>query len=280
MIKKIITASIISAVHFLISVFSGAIGWEPQMVIVSSMSILAVFLTYKLVSQKPLASVLVVAPFYLLYSIGSVYVLSYWTYPIWIFGIIVSVVTFLLLKYRQPPVMSIPLLSLLVAIGGVIIWPNTFSYLNSKKKPEQFNLHNSKLVDVSGKEITLDELKGKVVLFDIWNSACVSCIRRFPELQKFYDDYKDDPSVRIVSLNMPLKRDRGVRPSKLTERFTFEKMYFLNEQESLKFPEFGVPLILIQDKEQRCRYAGDLSADWNIFINNARRIINRLKKES
>ena len=125
----------------------------------------------------------------------------------------------------------------------------------------------------------MEGLRGKVLLFDIWHSACYPCIKKFPEVQALYDEYKDDTLVKIISLNLPLERDSGVRPTRFTDPYSFSKMYFLNQEEYEKFSIQNVPLVLILDKNMKCRYAGQLNSGWNIFIGNARRIINRLKNE-
>jgi hypothetical protein len=125
----------------------------------------------------------------------------------------------------------------------------------------------------------METLKGKVLVFDIWHSACYLCIKKFPEVQALYDDFKGDSSVRIISLNLPLEKDKGKRPTKFSDSYTFEKMYFLDENEYAKFSDYEVPLFLIIDKNGQCRFAGQLNSGWNIFIGNARRIINKLKNE-
>jgi hypothetical protein len=74
-------------------------------------------------------------------------------------------------------------------------------------------------------------------------------------------------------------KDANKRPTRFTDPYSFEKMYFLNEKEHRKFSNEEVPLVLILDKKGVCRYAGSLNTGWNIFIGNARTIIRQLKKE-
>jgi len=42
-----------------------------------------------------------------------------------------------------------------------------------------------------GKQVTEDEMKGKVILLDFWNARCKPCVASFPKLQKIHDTYKD-----------------------------------------------------------------------------------------
>jgi thiol-disulfide isomerase/thioredoxin len=159
------------------------------------------------------------------------------------------------------------------------VWPNTFSYSTIEPNPGRYILSDSKIVDANNNEINLEKLKGKVILFDIWHSACLPCIKQFPEIESLYNHYRSDTSVRIISLNFPLGKDKGIKPTRFTDSYSFEKMYFFNEKEYEKFSIEQVPLILIMDKNMKCRFAGNLNQGWNIFIGNVKKIINKLKKE-
>lgn len=277
--KKIPLLLLLATAHFLICILSGAINWQFQMVAVATASILAVFFATKRIDQRIWASLLVIAPFYLLYSVSSIRFYSYPTYPIWIFGLLISLLTYLLIRIKAPAVFSMLFLSFLVIVGGLIIWPNSFAYINMEKDPERFDLSRSRIVDETGKEISYESFRGKVHLVDIWHSACLPCIKKFPVVQELHEEYSEDPQVRIVSLNLPMPRDSGIRPTRFTDRYSFEKYYFMNKEEFEKFSKEQFPIYLVIDKNLKCRYAGDLNIGWNIFVKNVRHIINDLKKE-
>jgi thiol-disulfide isomerase/thioredoxin len=57
-------------------------------------------------------------------------------------------------------------------------------------------------VNTDGKPITLAELKGKVVLLDIWTYSCINCQRTLPYINDWYDKYKDQGLV-VVGLHTP-----------------------------------------------------------------------------
>ena len=50
--------------------------------------------------------------------------------------------------------------------------------------------------------ITMEELRGKVVLVDFWTYSCVNCVRTIPHLRSWYDAYRGDGFV-IIGVHTP-----------------------------------------------------------------------------
>jgi cytochrome c biogenesis protein CcdA/thiol-disulfide isomerase/thioredoxin len=50
--------------------------------------------------------------------------------------------------------------------------------------------------------LTLEKLKGKVVLVDFWTYSCINCIRTLPYITQWYDTYKDQGFV-VVGVHAP-----------------------------------------------------------------------------
>lgn len=69
-----------------------------------------------------------------------------------------------------------------------------------KKVPELSSIDG--YVNTDGKPITLAELKGKVVLLDIWTYSCINCQRTLPYINDWYAKYKDQGLV-VVGLHTP-----------------------------------------------------------------------------
>jgi cytochrome c biogenesis protein CcdA/thiol-disulfide isomerase/thioredoxin len=55
---------------------------------------------------------------------------------------------------------------------------------------------------INSPPLTLDQLKGKVVLIDFWTYSCINCIRTFPYLRQWYDTYKDKGFI-IIGVHTP-----------------------------------------------------------------------------
>ncbi|RUA11599.1 MAG: thioredoxin [Flavobacteriia bacterium] len=62
--------------------------------------------------------------------------------------------------------------------------------------------------DISGKNVSLDDLKGKYVYVDVWATWCAPCKREIPSLIKLNEEYKGKDIV-FVSLSIDKKEDKG-----------------------------------------------------------------------
>ena len=63
---------------------------------------------------------------------------------------------------------------------------------------------------INGGPLTMEELRGQVVLIDFWTYTCINCIRTFPYLKQWNSRYSDDGLV-VVGVHSP--------------EFEFEKLY-------------------------------------------------------
>ena len=63
---------------------------------------------------------------------------------------------------------------------------------------------------INGGPLTMEELRGKVVLIDFWTYTCINCIHTYPFLKEMHAKYADDGLV-IVGVHSP--------------EFEFEKSY-------------------------------------------------------
>jgi cytochrome c biogenesis protein CcdA/thiol-disulfide isomerase/thioredoxin len=53
-----------------------------------------------------------------------------------------------------------------------------------------------------GRPLTLESLRGKVVLVNFWTYSCINCQRALPQLERWYDTYRDSGLV-VVGVHTP-----------------------------------------------------------------------------
>ena len=59
---------------------------------------------------------------------------------------------------------------------------------------------NNSLQDLSGREISFDDLKGKWVFINYWASWCETCLLEIPELNRFYEENKSK-NIEVFAVN-------------------------------------------------------------------------------
>ena len=104
---------------------------------------------------------------------------------------------------------------------------NFFDIMPGSKAPEFAG--NSAWINTQ--PLTIEQLRGKVVLIDFWTYSCINCIRTLPYIKKWYADYKDKGLV-IVGVHTP--------------EFEFEKS-LANVQEATK--RFNIPYPVALDND-------------------------------
>ena len=101
------------------------------------------------------------------------------------------------------------------------------SFENRNQAPEFVGIE-AWLNTPDGKPITLESLRGKVVLVDFWMYSCINCIRTLPYVTGWYEKYKDQGFV-VVGVHTP--------------EFAFEKKQS-NVEEALKRFNIQYPVAL------------------------------------
>jgi len=77
---------------------------------------------------------------------------------------------------------------------------------------------------INSDPLTMEELRGKVVLIDFWTYTCVNCIRTMPYLKDWHEKYADKGLV-IVGVHSPEFEFEKVTANVLNSAKTFELEY-------------------------------------------------------
>jgi thiol-disulfide isomerase/thioredoxin len=112
------------------------------------------------------------------------------------------------------------------------------------------------LQDLSGKNVTLSDMKGKVVLLEFWATWCPPCRASIPGIERLYESYKDK-GVVVLAVSMD---DGGWDTVQ-----SFVKEYGIkytvlkgNDDVAVKYQVRSIPMLLVLDKEGKIskRYLG------------------------
>ncbi|MCD8186706.1 MAG: TlpA family protein disulfide reductase [Rikenellaceae bacterium] len=90
-----------------------------------------------------------------------------------------------------------------------------------------------KFEDREHKIIESDQFAGKFVVLDFWYSSCASCFMQFPEVQKTYEKYKENPDVEIYSIFCRMTNRLGE---------TVETGFSLLEKAGFTFPTLSIDI--------------------------------------
>ena len=102
------------------------------------------------------------------------------------------------------------------------------------------------LTDLSGTTHTSENIKGKVVVINLWFTACAPCIHEMPELNKIVGEYKENEDVLFLAFAL----DPKSRVDKFLKKYKFDYNIIPDSQEYItkKLNPPGYPTHIVLDK--------------------------------
>ena len=119
----------------------------------------------------------------------------------------------------------------------------------------------------------------KVYLVNIWSTSCAPCIKKFPDYEKLFLQYKDDPSIEVVTLNLPFSNDY-MSSMQYTKSYDFTALSATKKSSWKNLSVKAVPLYIVLGKENKIAYHGQLNLKWYEFYNNIHKVIEHEKNKN
>ncbi len=129
-----------------------------------------------------------------------------------------------------------------------------------------------KLTSLAGPEVTLDSLKGKVVLLDFWATWCGPCKQIMPVIQKLSEEFKDK-GVAVFGVNTWEKKDGAAKKYMESKKYTYGCL-LAGEDLAKTYGITGIPTLIIINKDGTISKAevgagGNVEADLRAAITAA-----------
>lgn len=136
------------------------------------------------------------------------------------------------------------MVGMLVAILG--LFPFDGWSMGSRVPTVGTTAEDFRLIDLEGKQQSLSQYRGKVVLVNFWATWCKPCTTEMPAMQTIYDKLRDKGFV-ILAVN-ELEDDAQVREHIRQYGHTFPVLMDRDNKVANQFGVFGLPVSVFIDE--------------------------------
>ena len=114
-----------------------------------------------------------------------------------------------------------------------------------------------RLVNLEGKEVSLEDMKGKVVVLDFWATWCGPCKASFPGMQKMVNQYKDSDQVAFLFIDTwerGKNKEKDVTDFISKNEYTFNVLMDKEDKIVAKYKVEGIPTKFVLDGNGKIRF--------------------------
>jgi thiol-disulfide isomerase/thioredoxin len=111
-----------------------------------------------------------------------------------------------------------------------------------------------KLKDAKGNEVSLESLKGRVVLLDFWATWCGPCRAAMPSIQKLHERFADKP-VTVIGMNCWEQKDEAAVAYMEKKKFTYTLLLKADDL-AKAYGISGIPTLILIDRDGKVLHSG------------------------
>lgn len=129
----------------------------------------------------------------------------------------------------------------------------------------QQSMPNFKVSEISGKQLTQDDFKNKVVIFNFWATSCTTCVKEMPQLVETYQKYKSE-GLELAAVAMAYDPPMYVVNFAETRKLPFKVVLDSDGSVAKAFGKIQLtPTTIVVNKKGKIikRYVGE--PDWSEF---------------
>lgn len=180
-------------------------------------------------------------------------------YISWTLGVVAGFLYSSKSKKKIQVHLMLAIFPILMTFNVYELWVHKIEYGNwtgevVSRQASPFEMENK-----AGEVVNNELLYGKVILFDFWFISCPPCWKKFPDLQRVHEKYKNNPDVEIYAVNRPMRSDH---PNALFERIEDKGYSFpvlRGTQEVMDaFDVYKYPTVIILDRNGEIVFMGEL----------------------
>jgi thiol-disulfide isomerase/thioredoxin len=110
------------------------------------------------------------------------------------------------------------------------------------------------LQDLQGKQVSLDQYKGQIVILDFWATWCAPCKISMPVLDEMKEQYSGKLTLLAVNQREPanIVKEYVLREN-VNSRVLLDKDGLIGE----KYGVVGIPMVVVIDQNGKVRYLMD-----------------------
>jgi len=129
------------------------------------------------------------------------------------------------------------------------------------------------LPDLRGHEVSVADLRGKVLLINFWATWCGPCVVEMPSMEKLYREFHDE-GFEILAISSDLQGQMVTKPFKEQFELTFPILHDLQQEVNATYQIRSIPASVLVGKDGVIAYRVPGARDW--YSEKARTMIRQL----